>query len=148
MATQNRNNNNPSKDIYFKTIQKLQLKCLRGICQIKNWHQKETNKRKGTMYNLLPKNMFKKLNRVPLKKTAMLLFSFGGATVKQEGICQLRVRFQDRFVGTTFHIINSEEPLLLGLQTSLELGLVTLNLIKWTLLPQGNTKPRQIMMKK
>ena len=72
--------------------------------------------------------MFKNLSGIPLKKTAVRLFVFGGAPIKQEGICRPGERFCDRFVGATFHVVNSEGPVLLGLQTSQELGLITLNL--------------------
>ena len=58
----------------------------------------------------------------------MQLFTFGGVAIKQEGICWRGVRFWDRFVGMTFYVVNSKGPILFGLQTSREFGLIILNL--------------------
>lgn len=82
----------------------------------------------GAMSNLLPKEVYKKLHKVPLKATAIRLIAFGGTTIDQEGTCQLGVRFHNRFISATFHVANSKGPILIGLQTSRELGLVTPNL--------------------
>ena len=45
MATQNRNDNNSSEDI-FQHNSEITLKRHGGISQIKNWQQKETNRDK------------------------------------------------------------------------------------------------------
>ena len=70
--------------------------------------------------------MLKILSRVPVKKTAVRQFVFGRAAIKHEGLYRLGVRFRDRFVGAKSNAVNSKGLILLGLQTSLELDLITL----------------------
>ena len=48
--------------------------------------------------------------------------------IDQEGTCRLGVRFHDRYICTTFHVVNSKGPMFLGLQSLRDLELVTLNL--------------------
>ena len=58
--------------------------------------------------NLLLKEVFKKPTRVQLKKAPIRLIAFGGTMIHQEGTCWLGVRFCDRFIGATFHVVNSK----------------------------------------
>ena len=131
-ATQNRNKNF-SEEIYFYAVQKLPSNAIEAYAKLrisKGKKQLEINATEdtGVMSNLQPKNMLKKLIGVPLKTTAVWLFTFGGGKIKQERICQLGVRFHNRFVEATFHDINSKGLILLGLQTSWKLSQITQNL--------------------
>ena len=90
------------------------------------------------MSNLIPWECFKQLKHVHLQNTSIQLFAFGGVPVDQVGVFHLGVRYGNKFTITNFHVVKSNGPTLLGLQTSRKLGLVTLNFTIGTKIAEQN----------
>lgn len=127
------NDDSSTEELYFHTVKELPLATTEAFTKLKIGNSKaqievDAKIDTGAMSNLLPKQVFKELKGVPLEKSAIRLIAFGGSTIDQEGTCRLGVRSRDKFVKATFHVVKSRDPILIGLQTSRELGLVTLNL--------------------
>ena len=131
-ATQDENSDS-NEEYYFHSIRNLPANAAEAYAKLKigNKQGQITVKAKidtGAMSNLLPKTLYKKLTGINLEKSPIRLIAFGGAVINQEGTCRVGVRFRDRHIITTFHVVNSQGPMLIGLKSSRDLGLVTLNL--------------------
>ena len=91
----------------------------------------------GAEGNIIPLTEYKRLgpdmenggNKVPLDlmPSDTRITAFGGSTVIQYGTCSLTLRHRDTTETSTFYVVKSDGPLILGLSTCKALGLVTLN---------------------
>ena len=68
-------------------------------------------------------------NGIPtmLSPSSTIISAFGGHTVRHYGTCVLKVTHQDSCKPYTFHVVDAEEPTILGLPTCRDLNLVILN---------------------
>ena len=56
-----------------------------------------------------------------------MLTAYGGTKIVQHGICKIPCEFQNRKSVAAFFVTEADGPAIIGLPTSLELDLVTLN---------------------
>ena len=136
---------NPSEDEVFVTI---------GIHLHKLTNRPATLNAKldtGTQGNILPLRLYRRMYPEYLKphglpkpetvqQSPTLLTAYGGTKIKQHGKCAITCEFNGRRTEEIFFITEAEGPPIIGLPTSLELNLVTLNCSLQKNLP-GNTHP-------
>ncbi|XP_052778759.1 uncharacterized protein K02A2.6-like [Mya arenaria] len=81
----------------------------------------------GSSVNTLPKRHFEKLNvKSPLEASESNLTSYSGNKIQVDGKITLACKYRSKTVNTTFYIVSSDAPPLIGLQTSVDLGLIQL----------------------
>ena len=81
----------------------------------------------GAACNILPGNIFKKLKKVELRSDSNKLVAYGGASLPVLGKCRLKVKVGSKRIKADFFVVDLESKPLLGLKTSLDLGLVKLS---------------------
>ena len=81
----------------------------------------------GSACNVIPEEIYKKLNRVSLKPTNKQLIAYGGAKLPVIGKCRLKVKVGKRRIKACFYVVRLKSQALLSLETSLKLGLITLS---------------------
>ena len=62
-----------------------------------------------------------------LENSTTVLTTYGGTTIMQHGICKIPCEFQNQKSVAAFFVTKADGPVIIGLPTSLELDLVTLN---------------------
>ena len=85
----------------------------------------------GAQSNVMPVRVYKELfpNESPeqLKQSNHKLTAYGGAPIKQYGICKVKCAHQGRVMQLPFFVTEAQGSVMLGLKSCTDLGLVTLN---------------------
>ena len=92
----------------------------------------------GAQGNLLPLRVYRRMypqnltaegypKPIILAKSTAVLSAYGGTQLTQHGICKIPCEFKGKKSVASFFVTEAEGPAIIGLQTSLELNLVTLN---------------------
>ena len=92
----------------------------------------------GAQGNVLPLRLYRRMypqNITPegfpkpgvLEQSQTVLTAYGGAKLIQHGKCKIPCNFKGRKSVATFYVTEADGPAIIGLPTSLELNLVTLN---------------------
>ena len=62
-----------------------------------------------------------------LRKSKAKIKAYGGSEIKQYGTCQLKLKHCEQEQVTSFYVVESKGPIIIGLPTCRSLGFVTLN---------------------
>ena len=92
----------------------------------------------GAQGNILPLRVFRNMypQRLSSKGTpktgtltpsSVILTAYGGTRINQYGTCKIPCSFRGEKTEATFHVTDADGPAIIGLPTSLQLRLVTLN---------------------
>ena len=91
----------------------------------------------GAEGNVIPVNTYKQLfpsapcdsvgTPLGLKPSTTAITAFGGHNIPHFGTCMLNLTYNGRSNSYPFHVVNSGGPTILGLQTCIDMNLVTLN---------------------
>ncbi len=81
----------------------------------------------GSQVNILPENIYRKLNlQHVLQKSTSKLSAYNGSSLESVGYCKLPCRCAITDLSIGFHVVCTDSPPILGLNTCLDLELVKL----------------------
>ena len=82
----------------------------------------------GAQVNVIPLQKFKqmKLKDIKLEHTNTKLTGYGGTKLKVKGKCSLQCCYKNSEIVGTFHVVDTNSPAVLGLQSCVDLGLIKL----------------------
>jgi len=82
----------------------------------------------GAEGNVIPIDKYKELFQdVDIKTSNTKIIAYGGHPIKNYGNCTLTVTHLNTTIESLFHVVESQGPVILGLQTSQDLKLITLH---------------------
>ena len=87
-------------------------------------HQVHMKVDTGAGADILPYKIVTEITDSSLTPTKHKLFGYSGKQLEVKGTCQLSCKFKNDNYNVTFYVVNTNAPPVLGLQTSLKMGLI------------------------